>query len=227
MRQWLIGLCVLMGLGNVAQASDALQLGAETYHERCTICHGASGYGDGLLPMYMGNYPNTALVRARSATTIDEIRHVVEVGGSEGGSVHSPPWRDELSVEEIDAVTQLVALLRDDRDAAFALLDETRPPSVANPVEGRVLFKTYCARCHGEQGHGDGRMAKVYQDPPPFPLVYSVMPAAYLTNIISGGGGAVSRSEIMPAFSEQLTETQIQSVILHLYSMRHLRTRQY
>ena len=27
MRQWLIGLCVLMGLGNVAQASDALQLG--------------------------------------------------------------------------------------------------------------------------------------------------------------------------------------------------------
>ena len=38
--------------------------------------------------MYMGNYPNTALVRARSATTIDEIRHVVEVGGSEGGSVH-------------------------------------------------------------------------------------------------------------------------------------------
>ncbi len=227
MRQWIVGVWALLCLSSVVQASDALQLGAQTYHERCTICHGASGYGDGLLPMYMGNYPNTGLVKARNAATVDEIRQVVEMGGTNGGSVHSPPWRDELTPGEIDAVTEVVALLRADRDAAFALLDETRPASVADPVEGRVLFKTYCARCHGEQGYGDGRMAKVYTNPPPFPLVYSVMPAAYLTNIISHGGGAVSRSEIMPAFSEQLTETQIQSVILHLYSMRQLRTRQY
>ena len=227
MRHWLVGLWVLLCVTSGAQATEALQLGARTYHERCTICHGASGYGDGLLPMYMGNYPNTALVRARKAGSMDEIRQVVEMGGTRGGSPHSPPWRDELSAEEIEAVVEVVALLRADRDAAFALLDETRPASVPDPLEGRVLFKTYCARCHGEQGYGDGRMAKVYTNPPPFPLVYSVMPAAYLTTIISKGGGAVSRSEIMPAFAEQLTETQIQSVIMHLYSMRQLRTRQY
>lgn len=216
----------LLGVGSVAMANE-LELGAEVYFENCTLCHGSHGYGDGLLPMYMGDYPSTAILTPKNATTLDEIVEAIEYGGSRGGSENSPPWKDELSDEQIAAVAKLVAFMREDREAAFALLDELRPPSVPDVVEGRVLFKTYCSRCHGEQGYGDGRMARVYKNPPPFPLVYSVMPAAYVTNIITGGGGSVGRSEVMPSFGEQLTPTQIQSVILHLYSIRQIETPRY
>jgi mono/diheme cytochrome c family protein len=117
--------------------------------------------------------------------------------------------------------------MREDREAAFAALAETRPPTVPTATEGRVLFKSYCARCHGDKGYGDGRMAAVYKDPGPFPLVYSAMPGAYLTHIITGGGASVGRSEVMPSFAEQLSEAQIQSVILHLYSIRLLDTQKF
>ena len=211
-----------------AAADDAtLKLGADIYHERCVICHGGEGFGDGLLPMYMGTYPNTALLSPINAATTEEIADTIRYGGTQGGSDKSPPWVNELSEEEIKATAELIALMRSDRDTAFALLDETRPPSVPTQREGRVLFKTYCSRCHGEQGYGDGRMSKVYKNPPPYPLVYSIMPGAYVTNIITNGGASVGRSEVMPNFGGQLSESQIQSVILHLYSIRQIKTPRY
>ena len=206
---------------------ESLVSAAETYHERCALCHGAQGFGDGLLPMYIGRYPNTSLLTPRKAKTLDEIRLAIALGGTQGGSDKSPPWIDELSAAQIDELAELVLRMREDRDMAFQTLDHARPESKPSKLEGRVLFKTYCSRCHGEGGYGDGRMARVYKNPPPFPLVYSVSPHSYLTQIITGGGASVGRSEIMPTFKEQLRPPQIQSVIMHLYSIRQLRVKHY
>ena len=222
------GAILALSLSSASSAHDeTLVPAAEIYHERCVICHGAQGFGDGLLPMYMGRYPNTSLLTPRKATTLDEIRLAIALGGTQGGSDKSPPWIDELSATEIDQLAELVLRMREDRNMAFQTLDSVRPESVPSALEGRVLFKTYCSRCHGEGGYGDGRMSRVYKDPGPFPLVYSVSPHGYLTNIITGGGASVGRSEIMPTFKEQLRPSQIQSVILHLYSLRQLRVKEY
>ena len=184
-----IGVLLGVGLSQAAGAHDeTLVPAAEIYHERCALCHGAQGFGDGLLPMYIGRYPNTSLLTPRKATTLDEIRLAIALGGTQGGSDKSPPWIDELSAAQIDQLAELVLRMREDRNMAFQTLDHARPESKPSKLEGRVLFKTYCSRCHGEGGYGDGRMARVYKNPPPFPLVYSVSPHSYLTQIITGGG---------------------------------------
>lgn len=41
----------------------------------------------------------------------------------------------------------------------------TAPRTPAN--DGRMMYMSYCASCHGAQGHGDGPVAQVFKDPIP------------------------------------------------------------
>jgi mono/diheme cytochrome c family protein len=43
--------------------------------------------------------------------------------------------------------------------AVAAVLAAAAPPSAPVPENGRALFKSYCASCHGESATGDGVMA--------------------------------------------------------------------
>jgi mono/diheme cytochrome c family protein len=38
-------------------------------------------------------------------------------------------------------------------------------PSLARATEGAVVYKTQCAKCHGEEGHGDTPIAKAMKVP--------------------------------------------------------------
>ncbi|HML16276.1 MAG TPA: cytochrome c [Bryobacteraceae bacterium] len=56
---------------------------------------------------------------------------------------------------------------------SFCLLSQN-PPSrspettrVVNSIDGSVLYKNYCAVCHGIHGKGDGPMAALLKVPPP------------------------------------------------------------
>lgn len=74
--------------------------------------------------------------------------------------------------------------------------------------------------CHGIYGEGDGNMAKIIRNPPPYNLTKSTQTEAYLKEIISKGGEAVSRSPQMPPWGEELNDSEIQSLILYLLTLR-------
>ncbi len=85
---------------------------------------------------------------------------------------------------------------------------------------GAEMFQSYCALCHGPNGEGDGKMAKIIKNPPPFNLTKSVMPDPYLEVIISKGGEAMGRSPRMPIWGEQFSKPEIQSLILYIKNLR-------
>jgi len=89
----------------------------------------------------------------------------------------------------------------------------------ASVMRGSIAFQNYCTLCHGKEGRGDGRAARLHS-PPPANLVASRLPAEYVIQIVRKGGEAIGRGKGMPPWGEQLTDEQVQDLINYLMSIR-------
>lgn len=89
---------------------------------------------------------------------------------------------------------------------------ETNSASVAR---GATVYGSYCALCHGSALDGKGRAAKLYS-PPPANLVASDKNREYKELIVRRGGAALGRSEFMPPWGEELSESQIGNLLDYL-----------
>jgi len=215
--------CVVTGMasGEVGAAHAQVERGAELFAQRCILCHGSDGRGEGPLPLTVKSYPDTNLTKVRFANAAAEVRRTIEEGGSKGAmSIESPPWADELSAAEIEALTAFVVHLRGDSESAADMLRRVVKDDRPSPGLGARVFANYCSLCHGASGEGNGKMAKVIKDPPPFNLTKSRADDAYLLQIIAAGGEAMGRSARMPPWGAQLSGSELMSVILHIKSIR-------
>ena len=88
-----------------------------------------------------------------------------------------------------------------------------------NHGEGRKLYVTYCAACHGEKGKGDGMAA---QSLPVRPAdhtngaVMNQLSDKFLVDLILKGGSAVGKSSFMPAWGSSFNEKQIRDIVAYL-----------
>jgi len=89
----------------------------------------------------------------------------------------------------------------------------------ASVIRGRLVFQNYCVLCHGPEGKGDGRAAKLHT-PRPFNLTMSVAPRDYIAQVLRKGGEAMGRGKGMPPWGEQLTDEQINDTLNFLGSIR-------
>ena len=83
--------------------------------------------------------------------------------------------------------------------------------------EGRELYATHCALCHGSQGLGDGQIANSLSPSPALLAHLIQMPIAvdeFLLWSISEGGEAFGTS--MPAFKEVLSREEIWNTVSFL-----------
>jgi mono/diheme cytochrome c family protein len=112
---------------------------------------------------------------------------------------------------------------------AFALAVPTLAADQAEPlprdtgeaasVRGSIAFRTYCVLCHGTEGKGNGRAARMYT-PRPADLTVSPFNDQYKEMIIRGGGASVGRSAFMPPWGDELTDEQIRDVVAFLRELR-------
>ena len=93
-------------------------------------------------------------------------------------------------------------------------------PDVADISHGAATYQARCVLCHGTIGLGDGRMSKIIKEPPPYNLTLSRAPDEYLKQIILLGGEPMGRSKHMPPWVNELSEVQVESVILYIKSLR-------
>lgn len=202
-RQMLTGVMLAMGV-NSAWAADAREdiknalakpivRGGIVYKYYCVPCHGALANGDTKSAKLYGITP--LAIKPMSAPYYETI--IREGGFALGKAPFMPPWKEELSDEQIKDV---VAYL-----------------GVVNKAVGRgeVVFKTNCILCHGVKGDGKGR-ASVLFNPPPANLTKSDKNNEYKTMIVTMGGAAMGRSAAMPVWGEQLSTQEISDVVAYL-----------
>lgn len=94
--------------------------------------------------------------------------------------------------------------------------------SAQNPAEGKKLYATYCASCHGETGKGDGMAAGSLPVKPADHTsgkVMNQMNDKFLLDIISKGGAAVGKSTFMPSWGGSLNEKQVWDIVAYIRTL--------
>jgi len=100
-----------------------------------------------------------------------------------------------------------------------AIIRAFKDSEEAATIRGSAVYKTYCQLCHGAEGEGNGRAARLYT-PKPANLVSSSVNDDYKELIVRRGGEGVGRSKFMPPWGEQLTDEQISDVVTFMRSIR-------
>jgi len=118
------------------------------YAQNCAGCHGAEGRGGASIalanPVYLAIVDENAV-------------HNVVADGVRGTSM--PAFAQSagglLTDDQINVITSGIF----SRWGGKGILDGTNPPSYAakttgDATHGEIVFGTYCASCHGSEGHG-------------------------------------------------------------------------
>ncbi len=166
--------------------------GGIVYHAYCTLCHGESADGKARASK-LHAVPELDLSKGH-----EYIEKIIRHGGKAVGKNEAmPSWQEELSEEQINDVIAYISIVKS-------------PAS-----RGEIVFKSNCVLCHGTKGDGKGRASTLF-NPPPSDLTKSDKNDEYKKAIITLGGQAMGRSEVMPPWNEQLTEQQISDAVAYL-----------
>jgi len=89
--------------------------------------------------------------------------------------------------------------------------------------EAKQLFDFYCAQCHGLTGKGDGpNVTKDFKtDPRNFTTVAEMkkISNADVVTVITDGGGAVSKSELMPPWGKTISKADIDKLAAYVWKL--------
>jgi cytochrome c oxidase cbb3-type subunit 3 len=83
------------------------------FQEKCSLCHGEFGKGDGRLAVLITNPPPANFTKSR--LSYEQIRLMIRDGGEVNGRSSSmPAWEAELTPKNISQLAQYVFFLRDE-----------------------------------------------------------------------------------------------------------------
>ena len=105
--------------------------------------------------------------------------------------------------------------------SATALLAQEQSTSALHLDSGEKIYRAGCTACHGPDGRGTPKAIAGFEPPDTFPDFTrcdqtTAEPNSSWKAIITHGGPYRGFSQIMPSFSEALTEKQINQVIRYL-----------
>lgn len=88
----------------------------------------------------------------------------------------------------------------------------------ASVDRGKVIYKEYCAQCHGLTGKGDGPAASGLEPKPAIHanIPFEKLPIDYVYNVISHGGAAMGKSPNMPYWNLTIGQQGVADVIAYL-----------
>jgi cytochrome c oxidase cbb3-type subunit III len=128
------------------------------YAQNCSACHGAEGRGGASM----------ALANPVYLAVVDENAvHNVVANGVHGTAMPAFALSAGgfLTDEQINVITSGMF----SRWGRKGILDGTNPPSYAgkttgDAARGEMAFGTYCASCHGSEGHGGSKASAISND---------------------------------------------------------------
>ncbi len=198
-----VQLCLLFLLPTIANASD----GKALYNNNCAICHGNSGHGGVGIPL--------ALPSFLEQVSDQYLHRTIRIGRP--GRVM--PSFYKLSTEEIDAI---IAYIRSWHNQPAPTWDDT--PIKGNADNGRTLFASHCASCHGDQARGGKGTGVMFSRPKDLPIT---APALSNQGFLNSASDQMIKHTIMNGRKETpmpagpalgLSEQQVDDIISYLRS---------
>ena len=100
-----------------------------------------------------------------------------------------------------------------------AALPALAQASKGDAANGQVLYKRYCAGCHGPDGRGGAHTFMPHIESLTKKGYIDLVPDEYLYGVIADGGPSVGKSSYMPAWGKTLSEQQIWDIVAHIRSL--------
>jgi len=93
-------------------AVDPVAAASEIFENRCSVCHGATGKGDGAGSAALDPKPRDfTLPDWQASVTDDHLKKIIVYGGTAVGKAATMPANPDLDVDS-DVVAELVKLIR-------------------------------------------------------------------------------------------------------------------
>jgi mono/diheme cytochrome c family protein len=186
--------------------------GRDSYDLYCVSCHGPSGLGDGPIATALKKAPADLTTLTRRNGGLFPTAAVAAALAGTGraipahGTTDMPAWGHLFRAFESDAR----ARVRVDNLVAFLERMQTVTTSADSP--GAILFRTYCASCHGADARGSGPLSDLLRNAPPDLTRFAarnggVFPADRVTRIVDGSDVASHGNREMPVWGDAFTRT--------------------
>jgi len=190
------------GAGPSPQFSPQLQQGREVFVQFCAACHGERGDGKPASGLKL-KPPAMDLTAFKLSDSL--IHRALEEGVLGTGMA---AWKS-LPAEQLSAVAAYTATLgRDDELSSQGRL----APDPALREAGRRVYVVHCARCHGNDGKGDGSDASLLK---PTPASFAELRPSYAVAARVMAAGVPGSA--MPAWP-LLTRAEVQAVTFYVRS---------
>ena len=180
------------------------------YAENCAGCHGAEGRGGPAIALANPVYLAIADETAMRSVVANGVRGTSMPAFAEGAG-------GMLTNKQIDVITNGIRSRWSQRE----ILDRAAPPSYAakstgTAVGGEVVYKTYCASCHGQRGRGGPKGSSITDDS----FLALVSDQGLRTIVITGRPelGAPDWRENVPG--KPMSDQEITDVVAWLASQR-------
>ncbi len=157
--------------------------------------------------------------------TVQEIARASQYAQRGVSSVSQLPNGDVLvtTLGRASAPTGEVLKLSDGDIVQTTVPTETSVPIIVSKQEAKSLYVTNCARCHGEQGKGEGPDSSLLGvNLPDFSssTFHSTRTNSAISQVIRDGGNEVGLSPLMPPWKEILEEEEIEALTQHIRSLQ-------
>jgi mono/diheme cytochrome c family protein len=146
---------------------ESIRAGEGVFFEYCAGCHGRRADGRGPESLNLDPKPQN-LRNAQFVKHISDERFYSSVSGGVRGTA-MPAWELNLSAERRWNVIHYIRSLTADDTITIqnGIAHQAVDPAVKNPLpldeksaaEGRTVFLSYCASCHGPKADGRGVLA--------------------------------------------------------------------
>lgn len=211
--------------------------GRDSFEFYCASCHGVTGHGDGPIATALKQRPTdlTTLSRRNDGAFPRERLLGVITGTGRPVPAHGPSdmpvWGPIFRA--LDPVEPRVKLRIENVVSHIETLQE---PSSGPKDLGAMLFRTYCASCHGANGRGDGPVADHLRRTPPDLTKYTdrndgVFPSERVHRIIDGRDVPAHGDREMPVWgdafraskeglSPESVKARIEAIVRHLRAIQ-------
>ena len=173
--------CLILASGSAQTVPEArvdngmgvAKRGKELYRRYCMGCHGVRGDGAGENAPYLDPKPRdftAGVFKCRSTDTghIPSDRDLYETLGRGLHASAMPSWLPLTRQERIDLVAYVKTFsprFREEKPEPVVPIPPEPPDTQESIYRGREVYKKMeCAKCHGEEGHGDGPSASTLTD---------------------------------------------------------------